>query len=252
MNELVVLGTGGRGPTRMRAVSSYLVLSQHGNLLLDPGEGALRQLILMGLASCRISRIFISSHRLDHCLGLPSILQHLKPNSDHTVDIFVPQDSAEPIGQLLSLFGLAAAAVQLRPLDDGAVIAGADVLRVRALEHADAKTLGLRLEADGASFAFIPDTVPCDAARDLARATDFMLCQADDLHHRAASVRRHGLMTAREAAELARDAGTRRLLLSHFQPRQDEPSAFLHEARSVFPASDVARDLTTYKLAGGA
>jgi ribonuclease Z len=59
-------------------------------------------------------------------------------------------------------------------------------------------------------------------------------------------------MTAHEAAELARDAGTRRLLLSHFQPRQEELSAFLHEARSVFAASDVARDLTSYSLGAGA
>jgi ribonuclease Z len=237
----------------MRSVSSYLVVSRHGNLLLDPGEGTLRQLILMGLASCRIPRIFISNHCQDHCLGLPSVLAHLNPSSDRPVDIFLPRSSAETVGQLLSLFGLTdPAAVRLQALDDGAIIKNADVMRVRTLEHVNVTTLGLRLEAEGVSFAFIPDTAPCAAARELSHAADVLLCQSDDLQHRAASVRRRGLMTAHEAAELARDAGTRRLLLSHFQPRQEELSAFLHEARSVFAASDVARDLTSYSLGAGA
>jgi ribonuclease Z len=247
--ELVVLGSGGRAPTRMRAVSSYLLCSRHGNLLLDPAEGTLRQIALMGLSGSWIPTIFVSNHHLDHCLGLPSVLEHLQPVAERPVDLLFPRSSTSAIKHLLHLATYSEnPAITLRPLDDGTVLENGASLSVRGLAH-DIATLGLRWEADGVSFAFVPDTAPCTAALELARGADLLLCQADDLHSRAANVRRRGLMTAREAAELARDAGARRLLLSHFQPAQEEPSAFMHEARAIFRQSEVARDLTAYALA---
>jgi len=246
--ELVVLGSGGRAPTRMRAVSSYLLRSRHGNLLLDPGEGTLRQMTLMGLSGSRIAAIFISNHRLDHCLGLPSILQHQQPTVERPIDILFPRTSSAAMENLLQLAACAeTAGIRLRPLDDGAVSDNGALLHVRGLAH-EIPTLGLRWQADGVAFAFVPDTAPCAGARELARDADLLLCQADDLHNRAAIVRSRGLMTAREAAELARDAGARRLLLSHFQPGHEEPSAFMHEARTTFHRSEVARDLTSYAV----
>lgn len=252
--ELVVLGSGGDAPTRTRAVSSYLLRAPAGALLLDPGEGTLRQLVLMGLGACRIERVFVSHFHLDHCLGLPAVLEHLQVGRDgRTVEILFPAAGAERLGHLLALAGLAgAAAARLRPLADGDAqeLGGGERLRVRALAHeAGVPTLGLRWEgADGRALAFVPDTAPCDAALDLARGATLLLCQASDLDHRADAVRRRGLMTAREAAALAAAAGVGRLLLGHFQPRHEEPNAFLHEAGAVFRASDVARDLTAYRL----
>ena len=53
-------------------------------------------------------------------------------------------------------------------------------------------------------------------------------------------------MTARQAAEVARDASAQRLLLTHFSQRYRDIEPFLEEAKAVFPASEVARDLGRY------
>jgi ribonuclease Z len=249
MDELVVLGTGGRRPTRMRAVSSYLLMSEHGNLLLDPGEGALRQLVLMGLAGCRVEHVFCSNHRLDHCLGLPSILQHLLDTATAPVNLMYPRESDAAMRHLLAFAELLdSPLLRPRPLSDADVVDIDAELRVRRLDHSIA-TLGFRWQpAGGPVFAFIPGTAPCDAAIELAQDADMLLCHVDDVEHRHAAVRRSGLMTAREAAEIASRARVRRLLLSHYQPRHAEPTPFLHEARRFFAATDVTHDLSVHSL----
>jgi ribonuclease Z len=79
------------------------------------------------------------------------------------------------------------------------------------------------------------------------QGVDLLVCEGtygsdEDL---AKAVRnRH--MTFREAAALARDAGTGRLWITHFSPALDDPSAFAANAEEVFPRATVGRDgLTT-------
>jgi ribonuclease Z len=100
----------------------------------------------------------------------------------------------------------------------------------------------------GESFAYVLDTRPCTGGRELARGVDLVLHDAtftDALLQRAIET---GHSTAREAAEVARDAGARRLLLTHFSTRYADPAPLLEEARAVFPNTDAASELVRYVL----
>jgi len=94
----------------------------------------------------------------------------------------------------------------------------------------------------GQSMAFVMDTRPCDGALALAKGVDLLVCESTYLseHQREAHDHRH--MTARQAAELARDAGVRRLVLTHFSQRYGRTEPFVEEASAVFTEVVAARD----------
>jgi ribonuclease Z len=100
----------------------------------------------------------------------------------------------------------------------------------------------------GIAVAYVTDTRPCDDGRSLAEDADLLYHDAtftDSFRARAVETRHS---TAREAAEVARDASARRLLLGHISARYDDPTPLETEAKAVFPASSVAEELRRYRL----
>lgn len=100
----------------------------------------------------------------------------------------------------------------------------------------------------GVSLAYVTDTRPCEGGRALADDVDLLYHDAtftDALHARAVET---GHSTAREAAEVARDADVGRLLLGHVSARYDDPTPLEVEASAVFSASSVAEELRRYVL----
>lgn len=96
----------------------------------------------------------------------------------------------------------------------------------------------------GQSFALVMDTRPCEGARRLAAAADLLTCESTYLHAEAREAHDHYHMTANQAAELARDAGARRLVLTHFSQRYTETESFGAEARALHSDVVVTADLT--------
>ena len=127
-----------------------------------------------------------------------------------------------------------------------------------ALKRREAVTLadGTVVEPDGlvgpprpgGAFAYVLDTMPCEGGRQLAAGADLVLHEAtftDEHADRAAEV---GHSTARQAAEVARDAGAEKLLLTHFSARYSDPTPLVAEAREVFPNVDAAEELDRYEV----
>jgi ribonuclease Z len=87
------------------------------------------------------------------------------------------------------------------------------------------------------------DTRPCAATAEAARGADLLIHEAtfgDEEAERAAET---GHSTAREAAQLARDAGVLRLLLTHFSARYSRDAVDLsREARGVFLETLIGKD----------
>ena len=95
----------------------------------------------------------------------------------------------------------------------------------------------------GQTVAFVMDTRPCDAAVELAAGADLLVCESTFLTADQDLAAAYAHMTARQAATLAREAGARKLLLTHFSQRYTDEDRFAAEAAEVFPDVVVARDL---------
>jgi ribonuclease Z len=96
----------------------------------------------------------------------------------------------------------------------------------------------------GQRFAFVMDTRMCPNVSALADGADLLVIESTFLAEDEALARRYGHLTARQAARVAADAGVRRLVLTHFSQRYDDPRRFEDEARTQYDGDlVVAADL---------
>ncbi|MFQ5744322.1 MAG: ribonuclease Z [Acidobacteriota bacterium] len=100
----------------------------------------------------------------------------------------------------------------------------------------------------GCKVAYCVDTRPCEAAIDLARGADLLVCDATFTEELAEEADRRGHCTAAQAAQMSRQADVRQLLLTHISARYHDPRPLLQEAAAVFSCSQVAEDLMEVTL----
>lgn len=82
------------------------------------------------------------------------------------------------------------------------------------------------------------------------RGVDALVIEATYLEQEADMAHQYAHLTARQAAELAVQAGVKQLILTHISRRYREKDV-LAEAEAVFPNVSVARDMDTFSIKGG-
>jgi ribonuclease Z len=99
----------------------------------------------------------------------------------------------------------------------------------------------------GLRYVHVGDAGRTDNLVDVCRGADALVIESTYLDEDADLARRFGHLTARQAAELAVEAGVQRLFLVHISRRYAERSV-RHEARQVFRRTIVPRDLDIYRI----
>ncbi|MEU3981205.1 ribonuclease Z [Streptomyces sp. NPDC026672] len=97
----------------------------------------------------------------------------------------------------------------------------------------------------GQRFAFVMDTRLCEGVHALAEGCDLLVIESTFLDEDAGLADEHGHLTAGQAAAVAREAGVRHLVLTHFSQRYTDPEEFERQARAAGFDGEltVARDL---------
>ncbi|GGF63776.1 ribonuclease Z [Paenibacillus albidus] len=103
----------------------------------------------------------------------------------------------------------------------------------------------------GRIVTVLGDTRPCAGSLPLASGADLVIHEATFGHELEAMAYQYHHSTARQAAELAGEAGARQLLLTHFSSRytsQEELIPLLEEAKSIFADTQLAEEFCTFAV----
>lgn len=125
------------------------------------------------------------------------------------------------------------------------LVNGESITLADGREIAPDEVLGSLIE--GASLAITGDTGRTDNLQDAVNGVDTLVIESTYIDEDAEMARKFGHLTARQAAELAKQAGVKRLILTHLSRRYRERDV-LREARTIFPEAYVARDFDEYQI----
>lgn len=279
MFEIIFLGTSGGTPTIERNLPSIAIKYKNRLYLWDCGEGTQRQLMKYRVGYGSIDGIFITHPHLDHYLGLFGLIETLKlSKTQRPLSIFAPKNLTVPdypfikstqisSGKLLKEpeFSISSYPIKHVKNSYGFVFSESDRIKF----HED-KAHGLGLAGSmfreiqkkgklkvgsetimlrdvswlkkGRKIVYSGDARPDSKTILQAKNADLLIHEATfDSSLKAEAIERcHS--TALEAAEVAKKAGVKKLILTHISPRYTDPAILLEEARSVFPQTEIAYD----------
>lgn len=102
-------------------------------------------------------------------------------------------------------------------------------------------------EREGRKIVISGDTAPCDTVRIAAHEADLLVHEATFSEEEAERAAQTGHSTARQAAELARDANVRLLAITHVSARY-AGGELREEARAVFADTEAPRDFDAVEI----
>jgi ribonuclease BN (tRNA processing enzyme) len=238
--KLTVVGCSGSFPGPDSPASCYLIEADDDvrtwRVVVDLGSGALgplqRALDPRGIDAVVISHLH-PDHFMDLCGLYVARRYHPSGELPPRLPVYGPAGTHE---RLVQAYGAEAAegmpsVYDVRELTDGGQLrVGPITVTTRLVDH-PVPAYGMRIEADGEALAYSGDTDICPALVELATDADVLLAEASYQEGRDTARGIH--LTGRRAGEVARDAGVRRLLLTHI-PVWTDPAVVVAEARSVF------------------
>jgi ribonuclease Z len=280
MLRVTFLGTSGSTPTVERGMPSIAIKYESELMLWDCGEGTQRQMMRYHVGYGSISAIFVSHPHIDHYLGLFGLLETLKLSSPSPkkVRLFIPKTVGEPNYEFVTTESTASGelysgkdfSVRAFPVkhcrgaygfvfeeedkikfhEDKAHALGLKGSMFREIQKKGKLTVGGKeiLLADitwkrpGRKIVYSGDCTPDARLVEEARGADLLIHEAtfDSSLKEEAKERMHS--TAEDAAKAARDAGVKRLVLTHLSPRFSDPAPLLEQAKAVFPETQIASD----------
>ena len=99
----------------------------------------------------------------------------------------------------------------------------------------------------GTRMVHVGDSGRTDNLLEVCHQADLLVIEATYLDEEAEMARDFAHLTARQAAELAREAQVKNLILTHISRRYRERDV-VSEARQVFPQTSVARDFDVFQV----
>jgi ribonuclease BN (tRNA processing enzyme) len=215
--ELTVLGcSGSYGGRDSSACSGYLVQSGDTNIWMDCGNGTFGHL-QQHIDAEDLTAVVITHEHPDHCVDVYGLHVLTRYGLEREgLPVYAPEGLSEHLGQLVG--GDWGGAFAWNAIDETERVSiGSVDLRFSRTDHPP-PTYAVEATADGRRLIYTADTGPAWDVSAFAPGADLVLSEAT-YEHGKKPVEIH--LSAHEAGVMAREAGARRLMLTHLWPRLD-------------------------------
>ena len=212
--KVIFLGTNGWYDTDTGNTICTLIRTADVDIILDAGNGFYKISRYIPPDSPKPVYLFLSHFHLDHIVGLHILNKFEFPGG---LTICGPEGTRKILGILINQPFTASLSqlpfvVRICELPHERMELPFTVV-TKPLVHASL-TLGYRIEIDGHVVAYCPDTGYCTNAVDLARSADILI--AECAYKSGQSCESWPHLNPEAAARIAREAGARKLVLTHF------------------------------------
>jgi ribonuclease Z len=255
VGRVIFLGTG--DPLNWERAQSSLAVPLEGGeaVLIDASSGTvlLGQLDAAGIPLQSVRHLFVSHTHFDHVGGLAPLLVSMTPLPEASLTVHAMPGTLEALRELLALtipgveswLGERLTWRELTP-DEAVRVNDAEITPF-GVDHIMG-CIGFRVALEGSTMVYAADTRPCPQVVENARGTELLIHEAYGLADEAERAHALGHSAASDAGRVARDAGAKRLVLTHFRAsRFADLKELTKEAASAFGGPvDAAHDLDAF------
>ena len=203
-----------------------------GDKLIDVGFGVLTNLLRFGTRLDTVNDVYISHTHSDHIGDFTGLVWAMAMDGrTKRLRVVSSAGTAASLERILDLQSTSYDFVKfdiafMRPEDVG-------VKSVTTIH--DPESLAYRFRTKRGGLVYIGDTAKSEKISEFARGCDLLIHDATFLDGQESLAAVTGHSTARDAGEIAKLAGARRLVLTHLSPgNQGAEKQYLAEASSVF------------------
>jgi len=277
--KLWLIGCGTPTPTKDRFGSSFVVELRDELIMIDCGPAATYKMVKVGLYPTRVNHLFFTHHHFDHNADYPCFLLcrwDQAAGKGYDLKVWGPPPTALVTERLVGENGAFAHDLKARLhhpasqrvfLNRGGVlprqglavqvteIGPNQVVKLPGWSMVSAKAkhvqpwldcLSYRLDTAEGSIVFSGDTEPCESLRALSMGADVMVLNT---WGRTTQMMESGeisaMMGTTNAAEIAKQAGARMLVLTHTGPSictADQKEDVIREMSRIFEGTIVFGD----------
>ncbi len=248
--KVVILGAGTAIPAPGYSPAGVYVRIGREQVVLDAGAGSLQRLARLGVTFLDVDRLFLTHFHPDHCLDLVSFLFAMRlpePARRKPLTVYGPPGLRALVRRLSAAFPtwLEPRTYRLRLVELGQTTLrlGGYTVRTARMQHS-APALAYRLEAHGRAVAYSGDTEICEGIVRLGRGADLLILECSVTDERKVA----GHLIPSECGAIARAAGCRHLVLTHFSPVVLGYDIARRVRRAYHGRLSLARDFKAFRL----